>query len=185
MPGASLRGPRLAVVLLAGVLTGGTVGYMVIEGWSAWDAFYMTVTTVATVGFREVHPLSLGGQVFTILLIFCGVGTAFYTVTLLATIIVEGGLHRRFEKRRWQGQVFCLLILNYAVIRFGTEFLRADNPPIYFGLTLSQVISLALGTVAAMILVRGKSQIVSTMNAKPMRAGKRCSPTLVFTAPED
>jgi len=95
-----LRGPRLAVLLLAGVLTGGTVGYMVIEGWSAWDAFYMTVTTVATVGFREVHPLSLGGQVFTILLIFCGVGTAFYTVTLLATIIVEGGLHRRFEKRR-------------------------------------------------------------------------------------
>ena len=100
MPGASPRGPRLAVLLLAGVLTGGTVGYMVIEGWSAWDAFYMTVTTVATVGFREVHPLSLGGQVFTILLIFCGVGTAFYTVTLLATIIVEGGLHRRFEKRR-------------------------------------------------------------------------------------
>lgn len=99
-PGASLRGPRLAVLLLAGVLAGGTVGYMVVEGWSAWDAFYMTVTTVATVGFREVHPLSLGGQVFTILLIFCGVGTAFYTVTLLATIIVEGGLHRRFEKRR-------------------------------------------------------------------------------------
>ena len=98
-PGASLRGPRLAVLLLAGVLAGGTVGYMVVEGWSAWDAFYMTVTTVATVGFREVHPLSLGGQVFTILLIFCGVGTAFYTVTLLATIIVEGGLHRRFEKR--------------------------------------------------------------------------------------
>ena len=100
MPGASLRGPRLAVLLLVGVLAGGTVGYMVIEGWSAWDAFYMTVTTVATVGFREVHPLSRGGQVFTILLIFCGVGTAFYTVTLLATIIVEGGLHRRFEKRR-------------------------------------------------------------------------------------
>src|SRR5213075_52096 len=100
MPGASLRGPRLAVLLLAGVLTGGTVGYMVIEGWSAWDAFYMTVTTVATVGYGEVHPLSVGGRVFTVLLIFCGVGTAFYTVTLLATIIVEGGLHQRFEKRR-------------------------------------------------------------------------------------
>jgi voltage-gated potassium channel len=96
----NLRGPRLAVLLLVGVLAGGTVGYMGIEGWSAWDAFYMTVTTVATVGFREVHPLSFGGQVFTILLIFSGVGTAFYTVTLLATIIVEGGLHRRFEKRR-------------------------------------------------------------------------------------
>jgi len=96
----NLRGPQLAVMLLLAVVAGGTAGYMVIEGWGAWDAFYMTVTTVATVGFREVHPLSFGGQVFTILLIFCGVGTAFYTVTLLATIIVEGGLHQRFEKRR-------------------------------------------------------------------------------------
>jgi voltage-gated potassium channel len=101
MPEPTLRGPRLAVVLLLlTVLAGGTAGYMIIEGWNAWDAFYMTVTTVATVGFREVHPLSFSGQVFTIVVIFCGVGTAFYTVTLLATIIVEGGLHQRFGKRR-------------------------------------------------------------------------------------
>ena len=85
-----LRGPRLAIALLAAVLAGGTAGYMLIEGWNVWDAFYMTVTTVATVGFREVHPLSWGGQAFTVLLIFCGVGTAFYTVTLLATVVVEG-----------------------------------------------------------------------------------------------
>jgi len=97
---APLRGPRLAVVLLVAVLAGGTAGYMIIEGWNAWDAFYMTVTTVATVGYGEVHPLSVPGRVFTVILIFSGVGTAFYTVTLLATIIVEGGLHRRFEKRR-------------------------------------------------------------------------------------
>jgi voltage-gated potassium channel len=82
------------------VLAGGTTGYVVIEGWSAWDAFYMTVTTVATVGFREVHPLSRAGEVFTVLLIVSGVGTAFYTATLLATTIVEGGLQRRFERRR-------------------------------------------------------------------------------------
>jgi len=82
------------------VLAGGTTGYVVIEGWSAWDAFYMTVTTVATVGFREVHELSRAGQVFTVLLIVSGVGTAFYTATLLATTIVEGGLQRRFERRR-------------------------------------------------------------------------------------
>jgi voltage-gated potassium channel len=61
----------------------------------------MTVTTVATVGYREVHPLSFPGQVFTILLILGGVGTAFYTATLLATVVVEGGLHRRFEQRRF------------------------------------------------------------------------------------
>jgi voltage-gated potassium channel len=61
----------------------------------------MTVTTMATVGFREIHPLSFSGQVFTVILIFSGVGTAFYTATLLATAIVEGGLHRRFEQRRF------------------------------------------------------------------------------------
>jgi len=73
---------------------------MLIEGWNALDAFYMTVTTVATVGFGEVHPLSARGRMFTVALIFSGVGTAFYTATLVATIIVEGGLHRRLEQRR-------------------------------------------------------------------------------------
>lgn len=95
------RGPGLAVAMVAAVVTGGTLGYMIIEGWSAWDAFYMTVTTVTTVGFREIHMLSPAGQAFTVLLIFGGVGTAFYTATLLVTVIVEGGLHRRFEQRRF------------------------------------------------------------------------------------
>ena len=70
------RGPRLAVALLGIVIVIGTLGYRLIEGWAFWDAFYMTVTTVATVGFREVHPLSFPGQVFTVLLILGGVGTA-------------------------------------------------------------------------------------------------------------
>jgi voltage-gated potassium channel len=81
-------------------VAGGTTGYVLIEGWSVWDAFYMTVTTVATVGFREVHPLTTRGQAFTVLLIVSGVGTVFYTATLLATTVVEGGLQRRFERRR-------------------------------------------------------------------------------------
>ena len=88
-------------MLLLSIIAAGTLGYVVIERWGLWDAFYMTVTTVATVGFREVHPLSFAGQAFTIALIFCGVGTAFYTATLLATSLVEGGLHRRFEQRRF------------------------------------------------------------------------------------
>ena len=94
-------GAGLAVTLLLAIIAGGTVGYVAIERWSVWDAFYMTVTTVATVGFREVHPLSRAGQVFTVIVIFSGVGTAFYTATLLATIVVEGGLHRRFAQRRF------------------------------------------------------------------------------------
>lgn len=96
-----MRGPRLAFALIVFILAMGTAGYTLIEGWSVWEAFYMTVTTVATVGYREVHPLSLPGQVFTVVLIVGGVGTVFYTATWIATLVVEGGLHRRFERRRF------------------------------------------------------------------------------------
>jgi voltage-gated potassium channel len=95
-----LRGPWLAVALLATVLVGGSLGYVVIEGWTPWDGLYMTVTTITTVGFKEVHPLSRAGEAFTICVILAGVGTAFYTFTLLATIVVEGGLHKRLDQRR-------------------------------------------------------------------------------------
>jgi voltage-gated potassium channel len=95
------RGLRLAFSLLLVITAVGTVGYVLLEGWSAWDAFFMTVTTVATVGYQEVHPLSRTGEIFTVLLIVGGVGTAFYTATLVASLIVEGGLHRRFEQRRF------------------------------------------------------------------------------------
>lgn len=94
------HGLGLAVALFAFVLASGTAGYMAIEGWPAWDAFYMTVTTVTTVGFREVHPLTRGGQVFTACLILGGVGTVFYAVTLAAAMIVEGEVQHRFERRR-------------------------------------------------------------------------------------
>ena len=65
-------------VLLAVVIAGGTLGYVIVEDWSVWDALYMTVTTVATVGFREVHPLSPAGQAFTLGLIVVGVSTALF-----------------------------------------------------------------------------------------------------------
>ena len=71
-----------------------------IEGWSAWDAFYMTVITVTTVGYKEVHDLSRAGEVFTVVLLLGGVGAALYTFTLLATVVVEGGLPKRLQRRR-------------------------------------------------------------------------------------
>jgi phosphatidylglycerol---prolipoprotein diacylglyceryl transferase len=75
-------------------------------------------------------------------------------------------LHVRFEKRQWPGQVFCLLILLYAAIRFAMEFLRADNPPLFAGLTLSQVISLVLGigaTIAAIKMSERRGQPVQDL----------------------
>jgi len=81
-------------------VVGGTVGYMLVEGWNAWDAFYMTVITVTTVGYGYPHPLSRAGEVVTIALIFGGVGAALYTFTLVATVVVEGGVPKRLQRRR-------------------------------------------------------------------------------------
>jgi len=65
-------------VLLVAVTALGTAGYMLIEGWSAFDSLYMTVITVASVGFNEVHPLSTEGRAFTMGLIVVGLGSVLY-----------------------------------------------------------------------------------------------------------
>jgi voltage-gated potassium channel len=91
---------RLLALLILTLHALGTVGYVLIEGWSPWDAFYMTVITITTVGYGEVHPLSIGGQVFTVLLLLTGVGTFFYAFTLFMTLLSEGKwTERRAHKR--------------------------------------------------------------------------------------
>ncbi len=94
------QGPAFAVALLVLVMAGGTVGYMLTDGRGAWDAFYMTVLALTTVD--SPSNLSRLGQVFTVLLLLGGVGAALYTFTLLATVVVEGGLPKRLHRRRQQ-----------------------------------------------------------------------------------
>jgi voltage-gated potassium channel len=92
------QGPGFAVVLLLSVITGGTLGYHWIEGWSLWRAAYVTVLAITTV---ELPPLSAAGQAFTVVLLFAGVSAALYTFTLVATVVVEGGLPKRLQRRRY------------------------------------------------------------------------------------
>jgi phosphatidylglycerol:prolipoprotein diacylglycerol transferase len=61
-------------------------------------------------------------------------------------------LHRSFRRRKWSGEIGVKLVLGYAIIRFGIEFLRADNSPIYWGMTLSQTISLLLAAACIAFL---------------------------------
>jgi phosphatidylglycerol:prolipoprotein diacylglycerol transferase len=77
-------------------------------------------------------------------------------------------LHQCFNRRRWPGQIFWVLIFSYALIRFATEFFRADNVPAYFALTLSQVISIISGAVAACILrARYTTTVITNYSASP------------------
>jgi voltage-gated potassium channel len=84
-------------IALFSLLAFGTAGYMIIQQWDFFDSLYMTVITVATVGFGEVHPLSTAGRIFTIVLTLGGVGTAFYILTSIvqATLDIEFGAFRR------------------------------------------------------------------------------------------
>ncbi len=92
------QGPVFAVALLVLVIAGGTVGYMLTDGRGPWAAFYMTVLALTTV--ESPSHLSRAGQAFTVVLLLGGVGSALYTFTLLATVVFEGGLPKRLQRRR-------------------------------------------------------------------------------------
>lgn len=87
----------LAVIILVVVI--GTVGYMLIEGWDFLDSLYMTVTTIFTVGFGEVHELSRGGRVFTLVVIVLGVGTLLYGLGAMVEFVITGQLSGMFRRR--------------------------------------------------------------------------------------
>jgi voltage-gated potassium channel len=90
-----------ALALFVAVLVVGTVGYLLL-GFGLLDAVYQTVTTVSTVGFREVQPLSAAGQVFTMVLILLGVGAALYAFGVLIETLLEGRLLDLLGRRRME-----------------------------------------------------------------------------------
>src|SRR5215510_1493114 len=71
------------VAIIATVFLG-TVGYRALEGWSWFDSLYMTVITLATIGYGETHPLTPAGRAFTIILIVVGVTVLGFLVSILA-----------------------------------------------------------------------------------------------------
>jgi len=95
----------LAFLLIFLVISFGTLGYMFIEGWSLLDSLYMTIITLASVGYKEVHDLSFNGKMFTIVLIIGGVGTVAYALTAGAKIILEGELLDVFGRRRLEKKI--------------------------------------------------------------------------------
>lgn len=101
---STVRRIQLALLAVLGVLIAGSAGYVVL-GFSPLDAIYQTVTTITTVGFREVHPLGTAGKIFTIVLIITGVGTALYAFGVVLEALVEGHLRQHMEGRRMEREI--------------------------------------------------------------------------------
>jgi voltage-gated potassium channel len=87
------------------ILIGGCLGFMVIEGWNTLDALYMTIISLTTVGFQEVHPLSRSGKIFTMVLIVSGVGFFLYFLSSIARMMVEGTIKDVLGRRKLEKQI--------------------------------------------------------------------------------
>ena len=91
---------RVVIVLVIVLISTGTAGYMLLEHWGLHDALFMTVITLSTVGYGEVRPLTQAGEVFTMLLIFGGVGVLAYSFSTVTDYIVAGELQGYLRRRR-------------------------------------------------------------------------------------
>ena len=83
---------RTALLIFIGLITFGTVGYMLIERLSFWEALYMTVITISTVGYREIVLPSRAGEIFTMIVIISGLATVVYVTTSVVELLLEGRL---------------------------------------------------------------------------------------------
>ncbi|TAL62507.1 MAG: potassium channel protein [Nitrospirae bacterium] len=86
--------------LLVLIVVAGVIGFSAIEGYTLFEALYMTTITVATVGFQEVHPLSDAGRMFTIILIITSFGTFAFAITSITRYIMDGEFREYFKIKR-------------------------------------------------------------------------------------
>ncbi len=101
------RTPRPLIVgtLTVAILVIGTGGYALLENWPLFDSFYMTVITLTTVGYGEIREIGAAGRVFTIVLIFLGVGVYLYVVGNLIQFLVEGRIREILGRRKLDHQI--------------------------------------------------------------------------------
>jgi voltage-gated potassium channel len=125
---------RRSIVLLLSVVVFGTIGYMLIEGWDVWDSLYMTVISVTTAGYKEVHPMSRTGELFTMVVLTIGVATVLYSFSFVMARVVEGDLESRWVRRRRE-RMLDELTNHFIVCGFGRmglivaqEFVRQGIP---------------------------------------------------------
>src|SRR5262245_57294760 len=78
-----------SLAAVVAVTSAGTIGYHLIEGWSWFDGLYMTVITLATIGYGETHPLSIAGRTFTLIMIIIGVALFGFLISVLTKALIE------------------------------------------------------------------------------------------------
>ena len=116
------------------ILFCGPIGYMLLENTSFVDGLYLTVITITTVGYGDIVPIHPAGRLFTVLLVFCGVGYVMYLFSQITEAMVEGGLQKIVERRKMDKKI-ARLRDHYIVCGFGRigmeicSILKVNNRP--------------------------------------------------------
>lgn len=100
-----MRNLILIAIFFVVILVSGSIGYVVFEGMGFWDSMYLTALTITTVGYGDIVPLHPQGKVFTVFLVFTGVGLVLYAFSKFAETMVEGGLRNILERRKMKQKV--------------------------------------------------------------------------------
>jgi voltage-gated potassium channel len=96
---------RLALIFLCCVVAAGTSGFHFIEGWSWFDGFYMTLTTMTTIGYGEIHPLSHIGRWFNSLLIVAAVIGSGFTIATFSQALLQFEFRKGIGRRRMEREL--------------------------------------------------------------------------------
>jgi voltage-gated potassium channel len=95
----------ISLMMLISVLLFGTISYHQIESMPFFDAFYMTMITISTVGFSEIKPLSPYGRIITMIIISTGITIGAYTIGMILQLVVEGELKKSFGRRKMEKKI--------------------------------------------------------------------------------
>ena len=137
------------IIALIAVVSYGTIGYIMIEKWSLFDALYMTIITLTTVGYNEVHSLSRAGRAFSMVLMLSGVGTMFYMFGVGAKVLLEGEIRDILGRKRLSKKI---------------ENLKNHYIICGFGRMGSIICRELIQNKALFVVVEGSSEIVASMD---------------------
>lgn len=101
----NFRQLRTSLFIIMGILAFGTFGYFYVDQMPLFDSFYMTIITISTVGFSEIHPLSNEGRAITMIIIIASISIGGYSLAVVVRVFIEGELRKSFERRKVEKQI--------------------------------------------------------------------------------